>query len=236
MDRDASPTTLLEYFGHAAFRWTTPAGVSVAIDPYDNDESRPWMRWFAAPVPLLRADYVLVTHNHFDHRAIHRVTGATTVGEPRELSKGDARITGIGEEHVPGHGPPGMRNVIFLVETSGLRCCHWGDNRASVPRETLARLGRVDVLMVPVDDSCHLLQLGEVDAIIDALEPRLVIPMHYFHPYVGDAQSPLKGIAEWLKRGQMVHRAMPGAVELRPDVLPAQSQVWVMDPLASADD
>lgn len=221
----------LEYFGHSAFRWTTPSGVSVVADPFDNDESRPWVHWFAHPTPLVPADYALVTHDHFDHRAVHRAPEAIVVREACDLAERDLRVVGVDDQHVPDHGPLGMRNVIFLVEAGDVRCCHWGDNRARPPRGVIESLGRIDVLMVPVDDTCHLLQYEDVDTIVDTLNPRVVIPMHYFHPNVSDEQSALRGIVQWLERQTAETRTMEGRIEVDPKRLPIERQTWVLEPL-----
>ena len=39
----------LTYFGHCAFRWETPGGVTVVADPYRNEAGR---YWFARLFPL----------------------------------------------------------------------------------------------------------------------------------------------------------------------------------------
>jgi L-ascorbate metabolism protein UlaG (beta-lactamase superfamily) len=181
-------------------------------------------------MPLVGADYVLVTHDHFDHRAVHRSPEASVVRERCDLAERDLNVVGVADQHVPGHGPPGMPNVIFLVEAGGVRCCHWGDNRARPPRRVIERLGRVDVLMVPVDDTCHLLQYEDVDTIVETLHPRVVVPMHYFHPNVSDDRSALRGIAEWLARQTGVPRTMEGRIELRPERLPTERQTWILEP------
>ena len=210
------------------------------MDPFDNDERRPWTRWFAAPMPAVRCDYVLTTHDHFDHRAVHRVTAGTTVRDACDVSGPGLRILGVADEHVPGHGPPGMSNVVFLIEAGGVRCCHWGDNRADPPRSVVEQLGRVDILMVPVDDSRHLLQYAEIDAIVEAVNPRVIVPMHYFHPSVSDPQSPLGAIDEWLNGQTCARRSIPGAIELAPQLSPEERQIWVLAPTrggpAAADD
>ncbi len=222
------PGYSLDYFGHCAFRWRTPDGTSIAVDPFDNDETRPWLRWFADPMPFAPASYLLITHDHFDHRAAHRVPGAVIVPDSRDLALGGLTVSGVMDQHVPGHGPPAMRNLIYMVDAGGVRCCHWGDNRLDLPRRSIEQLGRIDVLMLPVDDSCHLLDYGDVASVIDALNPRVVIPMHYFHDRVSAAESPLRGIDEWLKSHPNVRRVVESPVELDPRALPNDRQVWVV--------
>ena len=219
-----------EYLGHAAFWWTTPTGKKIVIDPFDNDASRPSLRWFTSAMPMIEADYALVTHDHFDHRAVNRVSGATIVRGACDFTIDGLRVIGIRDEHVPGHGPPQMPNVVFIVEAGGVRCCHWGDNRFDPPSRVIEQLGRVDILMVPVDDLCHLLQFQEVDGIADALDPRVVIPMHYKQPPVSDERSPLGGLDEWLKQLSTDWLRVENPVELASQLLPTERHAWVMSP------
>ncbi len=93
--------------------------------------------------------------------------------------------------------------------------------------------GEIDVLMVPVDDSRHLLSFDEVDEVIRAFSPRAVIPMHYYIPGLTRESSTLKGIDEWLEslKGVPVRRLGTSVLELRPGDLPGRDsrEVWVMD-------
>jgi L-ascorbate metabolism protein UlaG (beta-lactamase superfamily) len=225
---------VLEYFGHCAFRWITGDGVRIVIDPFDNDESRPWLRWFRQPMPEVDADVALVTHDHFDHRAIHRVRADTVIRDGGELTNSpDVKVVGVSDEHVPGHGPVGMPNVIYLVEVGGVRCCHWGDNRADPPESVIERLQPVDILMLPIDDSCHLLQFSDVDAVVAAIQPRVVIPTHYLCPRVSDERSPLRGVGAWQRSQPLPTVNLAGRIGLAPRLFPDEQQIWLMDPLVT---
>ena len=43
----------------------------------------------------------------------------------------------------------------------------------------LQELGRVDILMMPIDAKHHILKDAEIQSIRKALRPRILIPMHY---------------------------------------------------------
>ena len=132
---------------------------------------------------------MIMTHDHFDHDAIHRITGLpTVVRHAVEMRLQDLLVTGYADWHVPGHSSAGLANVIFVLESGGVRVCHLGDNRWPPPEEIVEAIGEVDVIIVPVDDSCHLLSYEEVDAFIDLFAPRIVIPVHYFIPGSNDAR------------------------------------------------
>jgi L-ascorbate metabolism protein UlaG (beta-lactamase superfamily) len=70
-------------------------------------------------------------------------------------------------------------NTIFCFELDGLRLCHFGDfGQSALRAEQRAAIGEVDVLFLPVGDGPTV--GGErAAAIVRALRPRLVVPMHY---------------------------------------------------------
>ena len=71
---------------------------------------------------------------------------------------------------------------MFRLEVDGVSYLHIGDNRVEWPTEVAQAVGDVDVLMVTVDDSIHLLTYDQVDSLVQRLEPRVVVPMHYAIP------------------------------------------------------
>ena len=67
---------------------------------------------------------------------------------------------------------------MYRLEVVGLRFLHLGYNQADWPDHVTESVGNVDVLMVTVDNSNHLLTYREVDSTINRLRPQFVIPMH----------------------------------------------------------
>ncbi len=121
-----------------------------------------------------------------------------------------------------------MTNTIFVIEVDGVRYCHIGDNRHDVPKDVHTRLGRVDVLMVTVDDSCHPLSYAQVDALVDALGPRVVVPMHYYIEGLTTQSSTLKEPSAWLdSRGPI---RFPDPLAIIAGDLPKARQTWVLTP------
>ena len=52
----------IEFYGHDAFKITSPAGLTVLIDPWRNDPTGLYPKWFMTDFPALRVDIVLSTH------------------------------------------------------------------------------------------------------------------------------------------------------------------------------
>ena len=218
----------LEYYGHAAMRVTSPKGVDILLDPWKNDPSGTWGIWFPKEFPLTSADIAMSTHAHYDHNALHRVKSHMVLDRMAGVwSFSDVRITGIADKHqykspgpvrwtdlfqergidpVPPNNPPVLDNNIYVIETGGLRICHWGDNRPDAPEAVFAAIGQPDVLILPIEDSLHILDYTQVAAVIAKLKPRVIIPAHYLMTGVSSVASTLEKPEAWLKTQKSVTR------------------------------
>ena len=76
--------------------------------------------------------------------------------------------------------------------------------------------------MVTVDDSIHLLTYDEVDSLVQRLEPRVVVPMHYFIPGLSASGNELLPPERWLDRQQTVRRLDSCQADFSPGSLPGQ--------------
>ncbi len=236
-DSDASSAraaATLRYLGHAAFMVTTAGEMRVLMDPFQNPRGQP--RWFKRRFPPLRANVVTVSHDHFDHNALRAIGGIPAVIR----SAGTVRLMDLSVRAIPdlhaGNGGTAapMPNHIVMVESGGVRLCHVGDNRHAPAAEALDAIRPADVLMVPVDDSSHLLSFDEVGALIEAIEPRVVVPMHYFSEGLTAPESTLLGIDRWLDSlaaDRAVRRLGTSDVSISPTMLPdaSEREVWVLD-------
>ncbi len=206
----ASPT-MVEYIAHACFRIESSTGASVLIDPY---ASRVWLGYdFPDGV---EADAVLITHPHYDHDAGQRRgrpfpwnDTVAVFADPGTYQVGDIEITGIEGKHADPYGMEfGQKNTIFVIEVDGLRIAHIGDN-GPLSADNVRRMGRIDILMLPVDAEYHILAEAEIQAILAAVQPRVLVPMHYrIGNLETDPESPsdLGPIDPWLAAKSGVRR------------------------------
>jgi L-ascorbate metabolism protein UlaG (beta-lactamase superfamily) len=103
----------------------------------------------------------------------------------------------------------------------------------------VAALGRVDVLMAPIDAEEHILTYAAVAEMREQLSPAIVVPMHYRLPDLESSpNSPddLGTIEPWLDTQQSLIRAGDNRYELSADTLPEAPSVLVFEhsPLATA--
>ncbi len=231
------------YIGHASFLWTAPDDTRVLIDPYQDPDDGP--EWFDGPFPPVVADLAVSTHDHFDHNAVDKVSGSPVLlTGPGEFETPGIRVTAVPEVHA---GKWVMPNSLVVVEAGGVKFVHCGDNRFDFDPEAVASVGQVDVVMVAVDDSQHLMSWDEGWQLAMAFSPRVIVPMHYLLPGVVKASSTLLGIEKWLASlpDDVVVRRLDGPkTTFSGDVLPPRQetpdtrqspQVWVFGSVLTID-
>jgi L-ascorbate metabolism protein UlaG (beta-lactamase superfamily) len=215
----AGPVTL-DYFGHCAFRITSPQGLTLLFDPWRNDPSGAWGLWFPKEFPETIVDVGLSTHTHFDHDALARIEATSILDRAvGTWSFADVKITGIADKHstdmpgwykwinavkefgqdpYPPNNPSHLDMVSYVVETGGIRILIWGDNRHNPPESVWRQWGEIDVLTLPVDGSQHILSYGQGNEIVARLKPKIVIPTHYLSEGTSSTLTTLQTADEWV--------------------------------------
>ena len=238
-DAEEAGTVRITYYGHMAFKMTSPQGLEVLVDPWRNDPSGAWGLWFPKPFPEIAVDIVLSTHAHFDHDAVYRPHAISVLERlAGRYEVGDLRVLGLADKHVchapgwykwdlaadevdqdfcPPDNPLHMDNFIQVIETGGLRIAHWGDNRPQPAPYADGELQGVDVLILPIDESAHLLSEADIGDIIARYRPRIVIPAHYRMRDTSSVLSTLGTADSWVASQDEVRRLDGPVLELHPD-------------------
>lgn len=216
----------LTYYGHASFLLRADDGTTILIDPYDVS--------CGYPVPDVAPTAVTISHEHFDHNYLQGVKGQPKVvrglaREGKEWAKvdetvGQVRITTVPTFHDASGGTERGRNAIFIFEVEGLRVVHAGDLGHPLDVEQVRAVGRPDVLLIPVGGH-YTVGPAEAAAVVAALNPRLIIPMHYKTEAtggwpIGPVDDFLKGRTAVVRQGQ--------TVSITRDTLPPEGTVWVL--------
>jgi L-ascorbate metabolism protein UlaG (beta-lactamase superfamily) len=196
----------VEWYGQSFFR-LTGAERSVVIDPH-GDLSWPRSQGLIFDYPAvegLTADLVLVTHEHGDHNGIDTIGGEAAVlrSTAGTLESPVGTVMAIASEHDDVAGTQRGPNTIFAFELDGLRVAHFGDfGQRELRPQQAAALGGLDLLFIPVGDG-PTIGGAQAAAIVDALRPRWVVPMHYRTPRLGFLET----ADDFLERAGEVHRA-----------------------------
>jgi len=222
----------IEYIAHACFRVTSPSGKQILLDPY---ASRVWLG-YDFPTNL-HADAILISHPHYDHdggeamgREVPWAKNTRVFRNPGTNRIDDVTAVGYAGKHADPWGKEfGQINTIWLLEVGGLRILHLGDN-GPLRDDTIRQIGRVDVLMIPIDSQFHILKADQIAAIRRRLSPSILIPMHYRHDDLeSNPGSPeaLGGIEEWAKGEVGVRFLNTHTHECSVDTLPRKPEVII---------
>jgi L-ascorbate metabolism protein UlaG (beta-lactamase superfamily) len=214
----------IKFLGHATFLLTAADGTAVITDPYEP-------HGFGGAIghgPIQdRADIVTVSHDHADHNHARGVPGnpqvIQSVGE--HAAKG-VSITGVPTHHDSSGGSQRGHNIVFVIAVDGVRVCHLGDLGHPLTQDQAKALGEVDVLLVPVGGTFTVDATG-ASAVVQALDPKIVIPMHFKTPKV---KLPLAPVDTFLAGQSNVRRAGASEVEIARDTLPAHREIIVLEP------
>ena len=171
----------IRWFGQSAF--LISAERTVFVDPFGPMEglAERGMQFDYPAVKGVEADLLLVTHEHADHNAIDVVGGSPQIvrSTAGTFDSPLGEVIAIASEHDDAAGTKRGPNTIFAFALNGLRLCHFGDfGQSELRPEQQRAIGSVDVLLLPVGGGPTV--GGEpAAAIVRALKPRLVVPMHY---------------------------------------------------------
>jgi L-ascorbate metabolism protein UlaG (beta-lactamase superfamily) len=167
----------ITYVGHSTFEIESAAGVRIATDY--NDYVRP------KDVPHIatmnRAHSTHYTNNP-DPSIVHVLRGWGRDGEP---ARHDVAYEDVWVRNVPtnirdwGGGTMLHGNSIFVFETGGVCIAHLGHLHHTLTPKHIEELGRIDVVLVPVDGTMTLNIDGMVE-VLKQIQAPLAIPMHIF--------------------------------------------------------
>ncbi len=150
--------------GHACYLLKSKT-VAVVIDPYRN-KSVPHLK-----LPRVEANYVFCSHDHYDHDAKNLISIVPTNEE--------INVKTVVVPHDHHNGEHRGLNTMHLFNFDGYRILHTGDLGCIPSKEVLEHMKDVDVLLAPIN-GFYTISAKELKQIIDLVNPRVTIPMHYF--------------------------------------------------------
>jgi L-ascorbate metabolism protein UlaG (beta-lactamase superfamily) len=171
----------IRWYGQSAF--LISAERTVFVDPFGDMQrlAERGMQFDYPPIEGVETDLLLVTHEHGDHNGIDVVGGSPQIlrSTAGTFDSPLGEVIAVASEHDDAAGTKRGPNTIFRFALGGLRLCHFGDfGQAALRVEQQRAIGEVDLLFLPVGGGATV--GGEpAAAIVRALRPRLVVPMHY---------------------------------------------------------
>jgi len=165
---------IIRWHGHACFEVSDEIqDLTIVTDPHDG-------RYLGIKPPAVKADIILVSHDHFDHNSTKTVMkkDSKIVDKPGGVKVREVRIKGIQVFHDSDEGASRGQNLIFKFNLADMDFCHLGDLGHLLDEKTVKSLTPIDFLFVPVG-GVFTLDAAQAWKVIRSLEPRVIIPMHY---------------------------------------------------------
>ncbi|QTL03040.1 MBL fold metallo-hydrolase [Aquabacter sp. L1I39] len=208
----------LTFVGHATFLIESPAGVTIATDY--NDYVRPSI--VPMVVTMNRAHDTHYTNNP-DPGIAHVLRGWNPEGGAanHELTLEDVWIRNVPTNIRQGAATLYDGNSIFVFEVAGVCIAHLGHLHHVLTPDHLEAMGRIDVVLAPVDGS-YTLDIDGMLETLKAINAPLVIPMHYFSSW---------GLDRFLNRlseDYAVTRSASPTITLSRETLPARPTILVL--------
>jgi len=211
----------IKWNGHACFTITASDGTTIVTDPYEPGAFDGAVGY--GPVDD-RADVALVSHDHADHNYVQGLAGTPQVLTGRGSAKG-VEFAAVETAHDEKQGAERGKNTIFAFEIDGVRVGFMGDLGHVLSEQQLAALGRVDVLLLPTG-GVFTVGPQEAKQLVEQINPRLVIPMHYKTPECG---FPLAEVEDFAGQLASVKKLGKSEVEISAEALPsAGPELWIL--------
>ncbi len=219
----------ITFYAHASFRLETPE-VSIITDPYT-----PGVSGFA-PIDE-PADLVIMSSatDRFHSDPSHVRGEPTVVNALLDVPPEGLTVRGVPIRAFPtsesltfDYGRDPDANAMYLFTLGGVRVLHMGDVGNAIDPAVLGSLsGQVDVLLA-LAGAHATIALDDLDNAVAAIAPRIVIPMHYWHPR---GVLKIEPVDKFLLRHPvgMIHRFDGTSLTIDPAHLPEAPQIVVLN-------
>jgi len=214
----------ITYAGHSTYYIDTPGGVRIATD-------------FSGAYGTGRLpDVATMNRAHSTHYTLspdpkipHVLHGWGENGQPAHINLrvGDVYIrnvtTDIRRYYGDFSGGDMIRdgNSIFIFEVAGLCIGHLGHLHHKLDESHFAQIGRIDILMVPIDGT-YTMSLDGISEITRRLRASVVLPMHRF-------ATPLDEFMQRIGQQFEIDRRGERTLKISRDSLPKTPTVIILD-------
>lgn len=226
----------IKFYAHASFRLEGD-GVAVVTDPYTPGPEVSNFDPIQEP-----ADLVIMSSatDRFHSDPSHILGNPVVVNAVEVVGKAENGAGQVTVKGVPIQAFPSMEsltwdfgrdpedNAMYLFELEGLRILHIGDIGNPLSEQHLEALaGNVDVMFVLTGGNATI-ALDVLDAAIQTIQPRVIIPMHYFHPKGRLKILPLTEFTQRYPEEMITYVGGP-ELELTRTTLPATQHIYVLE-------
>jgi L-ascorbate metabolism protein UlaG (beta-lactamase superfamily) len=214
----------ITYAGHSTYYIDTPGGIRIATD-YNGVYRTGRLPDVATMNRAHETHYTLFP----DPKIAHVLHGWGDKGQPAHYAEriGDVYIRNVTTDirRYWGEGSGGEMikdgNSIFIFEVAGLCIGHLGHLHHKLDDSHFAAIGRLDIVMVPIDGS-YTMSLDGISDITRRLRASVVLPMHRFMTPLDDF---MRRIGQQFEIDQRSERTL----KISRDTLPGKPTVIILE-------
>lgn len=214
----------IQWLGQSCFKIQSKNNgqeITIITDPYDDDIGLKSLK--------LQADIVTISHNHHDHNNLDAVGDDTfIISTPGEYETKGVFIYGLPAYHDSQEGKERGNIVIFKINTEDISLVHLSDLGHDLSDELLDKIGNVDILLLPVGGT-YTIDAKKASEIVSAIEPRIVIPMHYQIPGL-KLKNKLDSVENFLKESGLPSETMDKLKIAKKDLPQDETKVIILNP------
>jgi L-ascorbate metabolism protein UlaG (beta-lactamase superfamily) len=215
----------ITWYGHAAFLIETE-GRRIILDPFRSPDSGGYE-------PINEpADLVVVSHeNDRYHSHLGQIVPPFEVLRALEFPREGVERLGIRFEAIHVYETPAKKPedevTIVHFRAEGLRVVFLGDLGHGLVEEEIALLRHADIVLAATGGA-PTIALEELARLLEQIEPRLVLPMHYKTPRINLNIVPLE---RFLEQVPAIDVERPGscALEVTRETLPSRRRIVVLE-------
>jgi L-ascorbate metabolism protein UlaG (beta-lactamase superfamily) len=215
----------ITWYGHAAFLVETE-GLRIILDPYRSPDSGGY-----EPIDE-PADLVVVSHeNDRYHSHLGQIVPPFQVLRGLEIPPGGVEFSGIRFESVRVFETPERRRedevTIIHFRAEDLHVAFLGDLGHPLTATELVPL-RGAAIVLAAAGGPPTIDFRDIGPLLDAIGPRIVVPMHHKTPKINLDIQPLERFLEVLPDWS-IERPARSSIEITRAKLPAQRTIVVLD-------
>jgi len=216
----------IEWLGHSCFLLSANSGATLVTDPYDSTSYPGSLLYLPLDEPpVIASDTVTISHGHADHGNAGAIAGNPEVLRTPELHQlNGLKVRGVRTFHDTEQGDSRGPNIVFIIETDGLRICHLGDLGHELTEEQIGEIGPVDVLFIPVG-GFFTIDADAATRVWRRLLPALTMPMHYRND---KCHFNIEGVSPFIEGKSPVETLRSSRVTVNKENLPASPKIVVL--------
>lgn len=206
----------IRWHGHSCFEITNE--VTIVTDPHDGKS-------IGIHPPTVQGDIILVSHDHFDHNSVKTVEkeNSTVITDIEERTVSGVKIRGVSAYHDEVKGAKRGKDNIYIFTVDGITFCHLGDLGHVLDEETTKKIGKIDILFIPVGGT-YTIDAEAAWEVIKSIQPKIIIPMHY---KIEGLSLPIAPVDNFLEKGDYKILKVGNEIDIEKEELPMEPEIWV---------